>query len=60
MSKVNGKGYIGGYADGRLHPLDNLTRAQAAKIISEIIDKEKIESSNNVVRKGGTRLSGTI
>lgn len=60
MSKVNGKGYIGGYADGKIHPLDNLTRAQAAKIISEIIDEEKIVSSDTVVRKDGTKLSGTI
>lgn len=60
MSKVNGRGHIGGYADGRLHPLDNLTRAQAAKIISEIIDEEKIVSSDTVVRKDGTKLSGTI
>ena len=37
MSKVNGKGYMTGYSDGKIHPLDSLTRAQAAKIIGDII-----------------------
>lgn len=60
MSKINGKGYIQGYKDGKIHPLDNLTRAQAAKIISDIIDHEKIVSTNQFVQKDGTVLTGTI
>ena len=34
LEKVNGKGYIGPYPDGNIHPLDRLTRAQTAKIIA--------------------------
>lgn len=60
MSRMNGKGYISGYTDGKIHPLDSLTRAQAAKIISEIVQKESIDSSDPVVKKDGTKLSGTI
>ena len=60
MSKVSGKGYISGYTDGKIHPLDSLTRAQAAKIISDIIAKETIVSTDPVVKKDGTKLTGRI
>ncbi|HZK01560.1 MAG TPA: S-layer homology domain-containing protein, partial [Anaerovoracaceae bacterium] len=60
MSKVSGKGYISGYTDGKVHPLDSLTRAQAAKIISDIIVNEKIIKSDPIVKKDGTKLSGSI
>ena len=60
MSKVCGKGYISGYTDGMIHPLDSLTRAQAAKIISDIVLKETIVTSDPVVKKDGTKLSGRI
>ena len=60
MSKVSGKGYISGYTDGKIHPLDSLTRAQAAKIISDIIIKETIVSTDPIVKKDGTKLSGKI
>lgn len=60
MSKVSGKGYISGYTDGRIHPLDSLTRAQAAKIISDITIKETIVTTDPVVKKDGTKLSGRI
>lgn len=60
MSKVSGKGYISGYTDGKLHPLDSLTRAQAAKIISDIIVKETIVTTDPVVKKDGTKLTGRI
>jgi hypothetical protein len=60
MSKVCGKGYISGYTDGMIHPLDSLTRAQAAKIISDIVQKETVVTSDPVVKKDGTKLSGRI
>ncbi len=60
LSKVGGKGYISGYTDGRMHPLDSLTRAQAAKIISDIVKNETIVTTDPVVKKDGTRLSGRI
>jgi hypothetical protein len=60
MSKVNGKGYINGYSDGKIHPLDPLTRAQAAKIISDIIRNETIVSTDPLVKKSGTKLADTI
>ena len=58
--KVNGKGYIGAYNDGNLHPLDNLTRAQTAKIICDILENETVVKSDPVVRSSGTTLSNTI
>ncbi len=60
MSKVSGKGYITGYTDGKIHPLDSLTRAQAAKIISDITRKETIVTTDPMVKKDGTKLSGRI
>ena len=38
MQRMTAKKYIGGYNDGNLHPRDNLTRAQAAKIINDILN----------------------
>lgn len=60
LSRVSGKGYISGYTDGMIHPTDSLTRAQAAKIISEIVQKESIIATDPVVKKDGTKLSGKI
>ncbi|HCU07941.1 MAG TPA: hypothetical protein DF480_03060 [Clostridiales bacterium] len=60
MSKMSGKSYISGYTDGKIHPLDSLTRAQAAKIISDIVDKENIVASDPTVKKDGTTLTGKI
>ena len=60
MAKVNGKGYIGAYNDGKIHPLDQLTRAQTAKIICEILDEESIVTGNTTVKDDGTKLSGKI
>ncbi|MCL1810120.1 MAG: S-layer homology domain-containing protein [Clostridiales bacterium] len=59
FQKVNGKKYIGAYDDGRLHPLDNLTRAQTAKIICDILDNENIVKSDPVIRSS-TTLTNTI
>ncbi len=60
MQKSNGKGYIGAYTDGRLHPKDKLTRAQTAKIICDIMDKETIVTDAPSVKSNGTTLSGKI
>lgn len=60
LAKVNGKGYIGAYNDRKIHPSDGLTRAQSAKIICDIIDKETIVTSDPIVKTDGTKLSGRI
>ena len=60
LEKVCGKGYIGAYDDGKIHPQDNLTRAQTAKIICEIMDQETIVTGNTVIDDGGTKLSSKI
>jgi hypothetical protein len=60
LEKVNGKGYIGAYDDGKIHPTDQLTRAQTAKIICTITDHETIVSSSPTIKDDGTRLSGKI
>lgn len=60
LSKINGKGYIGAYSDGKIHPRDQLTRGQTAKILCEILAKESIVSSDTSVSKDGTKLSGKI
>lgn len=60
LSKVNGKGYISGFTDGKIHPLDPLTRAQAAKIIGDIIEEETIITTDPLVKRADTRLSGRI
>ena len=59
MQKVNGKGYIGAYSDGKLHPTASLTRAQTAKIIDDITDRETIVTDTPTV-SGGKTLKNTI
>jgi hypothetical protein len=60
MQKVNGKKYMGGYDDGKLHPTASLTRSQTAKIICDIIDNETIVKTTTIVKNDGTKLSGRI
>jgi len=60
VAKIYGKGYMGAYDDGKYHPQDSLTRAQTAKIICGILDKENIVSSSTIVKSKGTTLSGRI
>lgn len=60
MQKSNGKGYIGAYDDGNIHPQDKLTRAQTAKIIGDITEKETIVTDAPVVKTSGTTLSNKI
>ena len=60
IEKVTGKGYLGAYDDGKLHPKDSLTRAQTAKIICSISSGERIEMNNKVIRSASEKLSDTI
>ncbi|WP_419822107.1 S-layer homology domain-containing protein [Anoxybacterium hadale] len=60
LDKVNGKGYIGAYNDGKIHPEDQLTRAQTAKILCDLLDQESIVSGNTTVDRNGTKLSGKV
>ena len=60
LAKANGKGYIGAYEDGRIHPLDQLTRAQTAKIICDILDHETVVRGSTVIDDDGEKLSGKI
>ncbi|MBR0599198.1 S-layer homology domain-containing protein [Sinanaerobacter chloroacetimidivorans] len=60
MARMNGKGYIGAYSDGKIHPTDPLTRAQTAKIICDILDNETIVTSSPVIDDDGTKLSNKI
>lgn len=60
LEKVSGKGYIGAYDDGKIHPADQLTRAQTAKIICDVIDGETIVKGGTTIDEDGTRLSGKI
>lgn len=60
LSRIIGKKYMGAYDDGMLHPLDNLTRAQAAKIITDIVDNEKIVKTALTVKDADTELNNRI
>lgn len=60
MGKINGEAYVGAYNDGNIHPLDQLTRGQTAKIICSIIDHENIVTGNTIIKDDGTKLSGKI
>ena len=59
-SKIVGKGYLGGYDDGDLHPADKLTRAQAAKLLVDVYENENIVSKNQTVIQSGVKLEDTI
>lgn len=50
MKKIVGKKYLGAYDDGLLHPEDSLTRAQTAKILCDILDKETIVSNVTTIK----------
>ena len=60
MLRLNGKGYIGAYSDGKIHPADPLTRAQTAKILSDILDNEDIVTRRTIVDEDKATLSGKL
>lgn len=60
MKKIVGKTYLGAYDDGLLHPGDSLTRAQTAKIICSILDKETIVKTPTTIKADATIIKNTI
>jgi len=60
MKKIVGKAYLGAYDDGLLHPEDNLTRAQTAKIICSILDTENIVKSFTTIKTDGTVAKNSL
>jgi len=60
LEKMIGRQYFGSYNDGRLHPTDSLTRAQAAKILCDILNNETIVTRRTIVDDDGTKLSERI
>jgi len=59
VGTVYSKGYMSGNDLGNFDPQGNLTRAQAAKIIGEIIKNELIESTDQTVA-ASTTFSGRL
>lgn len=60
MALMTEKGYMTGNANGNLLPKGFLTRAEAAKIIGEMIKKETIVRENISVKNEGEILRGKI
>ncbi|WP_130861987.1 S-layer homology domain-containing protein [Bacilliculturomica massiliensis] len=61
MSRMVSKGYINVYTnDKKLHPKDNMTRAQAATVIVNLLEKENIVKSPTNSLANGSSLSNTI
>jgi len=60
LEKMIGRQYFSTYGDGRLHPTDPLTRAQAAKILCDILNNETIVTRKTTVDNDGTKLSERI
>ncbi len=60
MTKLVGKGYFGAYSDNKLHPKDSVTRAQASKIMSEILDNEDIITRKTIVDEDKAELTNKI
>lgn len=60
LEKMTGRQYFGAYTDGRLHPTDSLTRAQAAKILCDILDNETIVTKRTTVDEDKAILSEKI
>ncbi|HWQ79618.1 MAG TPA: S-layer homology domain-containing protein [Anaerovoracaceae bacterium] len=60
LEKMIGRQYFGPYDDGKLHPTDPLTRAQAAKILCDILNNETIITRRTTVDEDKTELSERI
>lgn len=60
MAVIVDKGYLTGHDDGNLSPRATLTRAEAAKIIGQILDNENIVRENISVHKTGDILKDKI
>ena len=60
MEKMYGRGYISGYSDDRIHPLDALTRAQAVALVTNVYYEETIEEEDPEIEDDNKKLSGKI
>lgn len=60
VNSVYNKGYILGYPEGMYRPEKALTRAEAVKIIYEIIDNENIERGFNITNYNETYSSAVV
>lgn len=61
MERMVGKAYINVYtSDKKLHPTDKMTRAQAATVIVNVMEKEKIVKTQTSLSANGSQLSNAI
>lgn len=60
MEKIVGKGYMNGDDTKHLQPLDTLTRAQAVKIIVDMVEGENIITNNQVIIKDNITIKNAI
>ncbi len=60
VQRIVERQYMGAYDDGKLHPTDALTRAQAVKIICDIVDKERIVTDESTCTKAGQTFKDTV
>ena len=60
FEKMTGREYFGAYSDGKIHPTDPLTRAQAAKILCDILDNETIVTRKTTIDENDTKLTEKI
>ncbi len=60
VQRIVEREYMGAYDDGKLHPTDALTRAQAVKIICDIVDKENIITEETKCSKAGKSYKDTV
>lgn len=60
VNAVYNKGYILGYPEGMYRPAKALTRAEAVKIIYEIIDNENVERGFNITNYNETYSSAVV
>lgn len=60
VGRIYSKGYMQGNQEGYFNPTASLTRAEAAKILCDVFDNEKIVTSNTTISTKGTTLSNRI
>ncbi len=60
VEKMVGQAYMGGYNDKKFHPDASLTRAQAAKILCDILDNESFVDDEVIVDEDKTTLKDRI
>jgi hypothetical protein len=60
VRKVMSKGYISGDKSGRFNPTSPMTRAQTAKVISQVLDGEKVVNNSVTFTTSGKTYSNDI